>query len=47
MTAMADQLPEVPGGPQLRTIAVTEGVFTFVAIDDAGHPRKVPEEDEG
>jgi acyl-CoA thioesterase YciA len=136
MTAMADQLPEVPGGPQLRTIAmpadanaggsvfggwtlsqmdlaggsfaaeraggrvatvaieamrflrpvavgdevscycslettgessvvvkietwargrgrgkapekVTEGVFTFVALDDAGHPRKVPEEDEG
>jgi acyl-CoA thioesterase YciA len=23
---------------------VTEGVFTFVAIDDAGHPRPLPEE---
>jgi acyl-CoA thioesterase YciA len=22
---------------------VTEGVFTFVAIDDEGHPRKVPD----
>src|ERR1700710_2476392 len=25
---------------------VTEGVFTFVAIDDAGHPRPLPEEPE-
>jgi acyl-CoA thioesterase YciA len=23
---------------------VTEGVFTFVAIDDEGHPRPLPEE---
>lgn len=26
---------------------VTEGVFTFVAIDEQGHSRKVPEEDGG
>ena len=26
---------------------VTEGVFTFVAIDERGHPREVPGDDEG
>ena len=26
---------------------VTEGVFTFVAIDERGHPREVPGEDGG
>jgi acyl-CoA thioesterase YciA len=27
-----------------RPEKVTEGVFTFVAIDDEGHPRPLPEE---